>query len=116
MKYFRRFSIMVAAPVMMLFFVGCSRQEPHSRIAEKAERAGSGDLAASSTEAMQEWLGKHRDVAIEIETMCKPTRQGATAQWSDTTEGRLCSAAHELAFFRSAPAKGDGRIFRPGVN
>ena len=95
---------------------GCSQQEVRSPIVEKAEKAGAGNLAQASPQAMQQWLGQHRQVAIEIENLCKPVRPGATAQWSDTTEGRLCAAAHELAFFRSAPAKGDGRVFRPGVN
>lgn len=109
-------SISSALLALMLFCEGCSRQEPRSLIVEKAEKAGAGDLSTSSSQAMQQWLGKHREVAIEVENMCKPVRPGATAQWSDTTEGRLCAAAHELAFFRSAPAKGDGRVFRPGVN
>ncbi len=100
----------------LLFCMSCSRQEPRSRIVEKAEKAGAGDLSTASSPAMQQWLGKHREVAIGIETICKPVRQSATAQWADTTEGRLCAASRELAFFRSAPARGDGRVFRPGVN
>jgi hypothetical protein len=99
----------------LLLCVGCSRQEPRSVIIEKAEKAGAGDLSAASSPAMQKWLGKHREIAIEIESMCKPVRKAATAQWADSTEGRLCAASNELAFFRSAPARGDGRVFRPGV-
>ena len=94
----------------------CSRPETPSAIVQHAEKAGSGDLSAVSSRSIQHWLGRNKQVAVEIENMCKPVRQTATAQWGDTTEGRLCSAARELAFFRSAPAKGDGRIFRPGVN
>jgi hypothetical protein len=111
-----RIELFLGLFMVVLLCGGCSRQEPRSAIVEKAEKAGSGSLSTASSQAMQQWLGKHRDVAIDIENMCKPVRQGATAQWSDTTEGRLCAAAHELAFFRSAPAKGDGRVFRPGVN
>jgi hypothetical protein len=42
-------------------------------------------------------------------------RQKADAQWTSTTEGRLCSAARQLAFFRWSPAQSDGRKFEPGV-
>jgi hypothetical protein len=100
----------------LLLSVACSRHEPRSAIVEHAEKAGAGDLSGSTSQSIQQWLGRNRQVAVEIENMCKPVRQSATAQWGDTTEGRLCAATHELAFFRSAPAKGDGRVFRPGVN
>jgi hypothetical protein len=94
----------------------CGRAEPPSPIVQIAEQAGAGDLSATSGSSIHDWLGKHRDVADRIEAQCQPVRQTAAATWGDTTEGRLCGAAHELAFFRSAPAKGDGRTFRPGLN
>jgi hypothetical protein len=103
---------------MIAFIVagGCGRQEPPSPIVQKAQQAGSGDLASASTASIRDWLGKHRYSAEQIEAMCRPIRQNASANWGDSTEGRLCRAAHELAFFRAAPAKGDGRTFRPGLN
>jgi hypothetical protein len=61
-------------------------------------------------------VGKHREISVQIEDMCKPVRQKATAHWNDSTEGRLCAAAHDLAFFRSAPVTGDGKTFRPGTH
>src|SRR5689334_23293348 len=102
--------------VGLLLCAACTRNESPSAIVEHAERAGSGDLRGATSQSMQQWLGRNKQVAFEIENLCKPVRQSATAQWGDTTEGRLCAAAHELAFFRSAPAKGGGRVFRPGVN
>jgi len=105
-----------ALMAILLVSAGCTRHGPPSPIVERAEKAGAGDLSAASAPAMQQWLGKHREIAMEIENMCKPVRQRATADWADSTEGRLCAASQELAFFRSAPAKGDGRVFRPGVN
>ena len=83
---------------------------------QTAERAGAGDLSSASTQAMEQWLGKHRDVSDQIETMCKPVRQNAVAQWGNSTEGRLCTAAHDLGFFRSGPVTGDGKTFRPGTH
>ena len=105
-----------AVVLALLACAACTPTEPRSAIVEHAEKAGSGELRGATSQSIQQWLGRNRQVAVEIENMCKPVRQSATAQWGDTTEGRLCAAAHELAFFRSAPAKGDGRVFRPGVN
>ena len=105
-----------AVALGFLVCAACTPTEPRSMIVEHAERAGSGDLRGATSRSIQQWLGRKRQIAVEIENMCKPVRQSATAQWGDTTEGRLCGAAHELAFFRSPPAKGDGRVFRPGLN
>jgi hypothetical protein len=104
--------------VLFGFFIcaACTPTERQSTIVEHAEKAGAGDLRSATSQSIQQWLGRNRQVALEIEEMCKTVRQSTTADWADTTEGRLCAAAHELAFFRSAPARGDGRVFRPGVN
>jgi hypothetical protein len=113
---YRIFGLFVVCVIAFIVAGGCGRQEPISRIIQKAEQSGSGDLAGASTASIRNWLGKHRYTAEQIEAMCRPVRQNASASWGDSTEGRLCGAAHELAFFRAAPAKGDGRTFRPGLN
>jgi hypothetical protein len=107
-----------AVTAMLLAAAACARrqQDPARPIVEAAEKAGAGDLSNASVQAMEQWLGKHRDVSAQIENVCKPVRQHATAQWSTSTEGRLCNAAHDLAFFRSAPVTGDGKGFRPGLH
>ena len=81
----------------------------------KAEQAGSGNLAAVPKDGMREWLGKHKDVAYQVDEMCKPVREKATAQWAESTEGRLCTAARELAFFRSGPVTSDDKTYLPGL-
>jgi hypothetical protein len=103
-----------AVVIGLAVLVGCT-PEPRSVIVEKVEQAGSGRLATVSTQSMQEWLGKNRDLAIQVDQMCKPVRQKADAQWTSTTEGRLCIAARQLAFFRWSPAQSDGRKFEPGL-
>jgi hypothetical protein len=60
-------------------------------------------------------MGRHRDVAHEGAEMCKPVREEATTQWTESTEGRLCTAALELAFFRSGPVTGDDKTYLPGL-
>ena len=47
--------------------------------------------------AVQDWFGKHRDCAVAVDGMCKPVRASATASWTDSTEGRVCMAARNVA-------------------
>jgi hypothetical protein len=101
--------------IVLLTTFSCSHPEPSSPIVEKVERAGSGSLTAVSKDGMREWLGKHKDVAYQADEMCKPIRVNATAQWADSTEGRLCAAARELAVWRAGPVTGDGKTYLPGL-
>jgi hypothetical protein len=98
--------------------VGCQPTEPASEIVQKAQDAGAGNLSTASTESIRQWLGQHRPVAVEIDKMCAPVRGNAPANWGDTTEGRLCTAARQLAFTNPPPGgvKSDGRTFRPGTH
>jgi len=101
--------------LVVLSTLSCSRTEPRSPIVEKVEQAGSGSLEAVSKDGMRQWLGKHKEVAYQVDEMCKPIRLKTTAQWAESTEGRLCSAARELAFWRSGPVTGDDKTYSPGL-
>ncbi|HLG99879.1 MAG TPA: hypothetical protein VKX49_26455 [Bryobacteraceae bacterium] len=102
---------------MAVVMTGCSLfapKNPRSAIVEKVEQAGAGDLSTASTQTIQQWLGKHRELANEVENLCKPVRRTADAKWANSTEGRVCSAAHTLAFFHFEPKQGDGEVFHSG--
>ena len=101
--------------IVLLTTFSCSHPEPGSPIVEKVERAGSGSLTAVSKDGMREWLGKHKDVAYQADEMCKPIRVNAAAQWADSTEGRLCAVARELAVWRAGPVTGDDKTYLPGL-
>ena len=92
----------------------CSRPEPPSPIVQRAEAAGAGDLSTSSDASVGQWLGKHPEVARDIEGMCKPVRSSASATWGETTEGKLCKASGRIAFFAPTQTKGDDRKFGAG--
>jgi len=115
MQQLRKRAIAFGCWVVLAGLCACSRPEPTGPIVEKAEQAGSGNLAAVSKDGMREWLGKHTDVAYQVDEMCKPVRQKATAQWAESTEGRLCTAARELAFWRSGPVTSDDKKYLPGL-
>ena len=81
-----------------LTMIGCSIfKEQSSPIVQKAEACGSGDISRASFAAVQDWFGKHRDCAVKVDVMCAPVRQHEAAQWSDSTEGRVCAAARSIA-------------------
>ena len=99
----------------LLMLSGCTAPEPPSPIIQKLEAAGSGDLKTASADVIQQWLGPRRELAIEVENMCKTARARATAKWADTTEGRICSASAQLAFYRYTPQTGDGKTYKSGA-
>ena len=106
----RLFLICAAASIM----IGCSGlKEPPSSIVQKAEACGAGDLSVASSVAVQDWFGKHRDCAVAVDGMCKPVREKATAQWTDSTEGRVCTAARNVAQWIRKPSN-DHETFQSG--
>ncbi len=115
MQQLRKSWVAYGCLVVLTGLFACSCRETRSPIVQKVEQAGSGDLAGVSKDGMREWLGKHKDLAYQVDEMCKPARPKATAQWSDSTEGRLCTAARELAFWRSGPVTSDGKTYLPGL-
>ena len=115
MQQLRKRAVAYGGLVVLTGLFACSGPETSSPIIEKVEQAGSGSLTAVSKDGMREWLGKHKDVAYQADEMCKPVRLNSTAQWAESTEGRLCGAARELAFSRSGPVTSDDKTYLPGL-
>lgn len=100
--------------VMTVFLVGCSAtKEPTSAIVQKTESCGAGEVAGTSTMAVQDWFSKHRDCAVAVDQMCKPVRTNAPAAWADSTEGRVCIAARNIAQWIREPSQ-DHETFQGG--
>ncbi len=68
-----------AVVLTVLACSACTPTEPRSAIVEHAEKAGSVELRGATSQSIQQWLGRNRQVAVEIENMCKTVRQSATA-------------------------------------
>jgi hypothetical protein len=115
MRQSRHRTLTYGCLAVLVGLFACSRSEPRSLIVDKVEQAGSGSLAGVSKDSMREWLGKHKEMAYQVDVICKPVRQKATAQWAESTEGKLCTAARELAFWRSGPVTSDGKTYSPGL-
>lgn len=100
--------------VLVFSLVGCSVvKEKPSPIVQKAQSCGAGDLSGTSTMAVQDWFGKHRDCAVAVDGMCKPVRGSAPASWTDSTEGRVCVAARNVAQWMRKPNQ-DHETFQSG--
>jgi hypothetical protein len=100
--------------LFLVFLVSCSvTHEPPSAIVQKAQSCGAGELTGTSTAAIQDWFSKHRDCAVAVDAMCKPVRDKAPADWTDSTEGRVCIGARGVAQWvrKSSP---DHETFQAG--
>ena len=69
----------LAVAVGILTLAGCSPKEPRSEIVEQARQAGAGDLASASAFSTEDWMRKHRDVAVKLNKMCAPVRDKVPA-------------------------------------
>ena len=97
-----------------VLLTGCSLvKEPPSAIVQKAASCGAGDPGAASLAALQEWFGRNRECAVAVDEMCKPVRARATANWTDSAEGRVCVAARNVAQWIRKPSS-DRQTFESG--
>src|SRR5689334_8612388 len=102
---------------VLLMSAACTR-EPHSEIVAMAERAGSGKLSSTPAPQIEDWLRKHRELAVQLDDSCNGVRPKADVNWPATTEGRVCVAARNAAMFyrqlQSPPPKSEA--FGPGLH
>jgi hypothetical protein len=105
--------VWMAVPMLVLVSesVGCKKAEPPSPIVKKVEDAGSGDLSQASTKSITDWFNKHQDLAKEIKKECTEVQNSKTADWRDTTEGRVCSAAVSSSMIGNEPIHTDDKKY-----
>jgi hypothetical protein len=87
----------VSILILVLVFAGCKKAEPPSLIVKMMEDAGSGDVSKTSDEGITRWLDQHNAVLLEVKKKCVEVKASKPpANWSDTTEGRVCANAYLL--------------------
>jgi hypothetical protein len=91
--------------------VGCKKAEPPSPIVKKVEDAGAGELSQATTKSIYDWFNKHQELAKEIKNDCLAVKDLKPADWSDTTEGRVCSAAISSTMIGNQPIKTDDKKY-----
>jgi hypothetical protein len=106
--------ILLLIAVSML---GCSR-ERNSDVVRMVESAGAGDVRAATIRSLAQWFDRHPTVAIKAAQSCKPIRASAQARWPESTEGRVCDAAAQVAAFlewrRDVEKNNDHKTFQGG--
>jgi hypothetical protein len=112
---YQRYMLAGVSAAVALMFASCARPEPKSAIVEAFEQAGGGPVSPeTSTPAIQDWFRKHRQAAESIDAQCKPVRQSASANWGDSTEGRVCQAARTVAASTYKRLESDHQTFSSG--
>ena len=101
----------VSILVLVAGFVGCKKAEPPSTIVKKVEDAGAGELSQATTKSIYDWFNKHQELAKEIKNECLQVKDSKPANWSDTTEGRVCSAAISSTMIGNEPIKTDDKKY-----
>jgi hypothetical protein len=101
----------VSILVLVAGFVGCKKAEPPSTIVKKVEDTGSGELSQATTKSIYDWFNKHQELAKEIKNDCLAVKDLKPANWSDTTEGRVCSAAISSTMIGNEPIKTDDKKY-----
>ena len=101
----------VSILVTVSALVGCKKAEPPSTIVKKVEDAGSGELSQATTKSIYDWFTKHQELAKEIKNDCLAVKELKPANWSDTTEGRVCSAAISSTMVGNEPIKTDDKKY-----
>jgi len=93
----KRASMVVSALALVFAAAGCKKAEPPSPIVKMMEDAGAGDVSKTSDEGITRWLDQHKEVLLEVKKKCIEVRNSKPpANWSDTTEGRVCANAYLL--------------------
>ena len=72
----------------ILALPACTRKEPRSEIVERAQQAGAGDLTSASAFSIEDWLRKHKDVAVQLNPMCAPVARGHRRTGATPPRGR----------------------------
>ena len=103
----------MAVPILVLVAAatGWKKTEPPSPIVQKVEDTGSGDLSQASTNSINDWFNKHQDLANEIKKECLQAQDAKSANWRDTTEGRVCSAAISSTMIGNEPIRTDDKKY-----
>ena len=91
--------------------------EPPSAIVQKAaSRLALATLADPLRQsAVEDWLRKHRDLAVEVDDMCKPVREsGERMGRYDRRAGMCSSRASCVMQCYDHPETGDGKTYQAG--
>lgn len=106
-----RRTLSVTTVALALLAAGCNK-EPASVIVEKVKRDGAGEVEKASLNALTQWMWKKGTAYADgLVAECEPFKKVGGANWNDTTEGRICTAARSVQMNSSRTIPGDPRKY-----
>ena len=105
-------AVSILVLVFVIVFVGCKKAEPPSPIVKMMEDSGSGEVSETSDEGITDGSTSTRPFSKKSRKKCIDVRASKPpANWSDTTEGRVCANAY-LARHGNSAENGRQKVLR----
>ena len=95
---------------IFLMLAGCKTAEK-SQIVTAFQNAGGGDVSQAASAGITSFLTQHEDLRKQLTPLCNEQRVKATANWSTSDEGKICTANAQANFFGKPQLKSDGVKF-----
>jgi len=95
---------------ILLVLAGCKTAEK-SQIVTAFQNAGGGEIAQATPKGISSFLAQHEDLRKQLTPLCDAQRTKAPADWSNSDEGKICTANVQANFFSKTQLKSDGVKF-----
>ena len=95
---------------IFLMLAGCKTVEK-SQIVTAFQNASGGDVSQAASAGITSFLTQHEDLRKQLTPLCNEQRVKATANWSTSDEGKICTANTQANFFGKPQLKSDGVKF-----
>ena len=102
--------ISVCGISIVLMLAGCKTAEK-SQIVTAFQNAGGGEVAQATPQGISSFLAQHEDLRTQLTPLCNTQKAKAPADWSNSDEGRICTANERANFFGKPQLKSDGVKF-----
>jgi len=102
--------ISVSGISILLVLAGCKTVEK-SQIGTAFQNAGGGEIAQATPKGISSFLAQHEDLRKQLTPLCDAQRAKAPADWSNSDEGKICTANVQANFFSKPQLKSDGVRF-----
>lgn len=95
---------------ILLALAGC-KTAGKSEIVLTFQNAGGGDVSQATPAGISSYLAQHDDLRKQLTQLCDTQRAKAATDWSNSGEGKICTANAQANFFGKPQLKSDGVKF-----
>lgn len=86
-----------------LSLTACQGKYDNTAIVKIFEAGGGGDPHTASVQAIAQYLNNHNDLVIKLRQPCAASAAHADSNWPASSEGKICAAVRDAAFFAPVP-------------